>query len=76
MREPMREPNHDPWGGAARALRGAAIAGLVLVAPAQPPRTAHAARAPEAPAFDRERVARELKGIVLKTVDGRSHALD
>lgn len=66
----------DHGMAANRALRVAMLAGL-LVAPAagSGARPASAARRPE-PAVDRERLRRELKGAVVRTVDGHALALD
>jgi thiol-disulfide isomerase/thioredoxin len=73
----MHKPGCDPWAAGVRALRGTAIAGLLLAPLAQPVRPAEASRAREAETtLDRERVRRGLQGVVLKTVDGRSLALD
>jgi len=73
----MHKPECDPWAAGARALRRTTIAGLLLAPLAQPPCPAVAGHAPQAETtLDRERVRRALQGVVLKTVDGRSLALD
>ena len=66
----MRRSGHE--------ARAAALAGMMLVALAGPGvHPAHAGRPAAGEAtFDKARARRELRGYVLKTVDGRSLALD